>query len=65
MRSGKHANWRFCPASGEPKYTEENVPLGRVIRAVGGSEMMLAFIQIMPTLPDVLAKIDREIARVA
>lgn len=38
---------------------------GDVIRAVGGSEMMLAFNQIMPTLPDVLAKIDREIARVA
>lgn len=36
---------------------------GDVVRAAGGSEMMLAFNQIMPTLPDVLAKIDREVRR--
>lgn len=35
---------------------------GDVVRAEGGSEMMPAFNQIMPTLPDVLAKIDRKVA---
>lgn len=36
---------------------------GDVVRAVGGSEMMLTLNRVMPTLPDVLAKIDREVAR--
>ena len=32
-----------------------------VVRAIGGSEIMLTFNKILPTLPEVLARIDREV----